>query len=71
MSEVALLNPQLDLETSQRMLRIAETRLEREKQKLLSVLLDRENYLMTYGAMMAAQETFDALDKEYRSMTRK
>jgi DnaJ-domain-containing protein 1 len=68
---VALLNPQLELEVAQRMLRIARLRKEREEQRMLTSCLDRETYLKTFGAMVALSDTLDALEHEYGRMVNK
>ena len=71
MSDVALLNPQIELELCQRMMAITRSRLEREEQKLTSVPLDRAAYLQTFGATTALRDALDALEHEYRSFTNK
>ena len=71
MSEVALLNPGSDAELSRRLLELARQNLHKHEQKLLTMELSREDYLKTFGAKIALEETLGAMEVDYRRATLK
>lgn len=68
MTQVALLNPQLELEGARAMVASARTHLERIEDRLKNVVLDREEYLKAIGSAQAVRELLQTLETQYRTL---
>lgn len=53
MSDVALLNPQIEVDGMKRLIDLARAKHQEESNKLLTVELDHTDYLKTFGAVSA------------------
>jgi len=71
MAEVALLNPQLELSLGKRMLKSVEEASEHFERRLTDTLLDREEYLRTFGAASAIRQLHEKLFDHYASAVNK
>lgn len=71
MSEVALLNPQADLEGAKRLLQIVEAKLHGMENAMLQTQVDHEIYLTKFGGIQALRDVYAKLEREYQGMVNK
>jgi hypothetical protein len=65
MSEVALLNPQVEAAAAKAMINVAATRLGNLQQALTASVLDRETYLQKIGAATELDRLLADMQREY------
>jgi hypothetical protein len=70
-TNIPLLNPQIELEGAQKMVAAVEDQLDRVEVRLTSTVLDREEYLKTIGAALALQQAYETLKSQYRTLVNK
>lgn len=71
MTNVPLLNPQIELEGARKMVAAVEDQLERLETRLTGTVLDRDEYLKTIGATLALRQTYETLQSQYRTLVNK
>lgn len=71
MTNVPLLNPQLELEGARKMVAATEDHLDRLEAKLTGTVLERDEYLKTIGAALALRQLFESLQSQYRTLVNK
>lgn len=71
MTNVPLLNPQIELEGARKMVAAVEDQLDKLEARLTGTVLDREEYLKTIGATLALQQAYETLKSQYRTLVNK